>query len=133
MKPRLILLIAAIVFAANSFSQSATKAEVLYFKANLSCCQAKACDALEADVEKIVNTKFVSKGVVFKEIKLTDAVHADLVKKHNAKSQTVILVINKGGKQTSKDISKIVADYASDNDKAKLEKDLTASINVSLK
>ncbi len=134
MKTGILTLFAAILFSAYTYGQTTkTKAEVLYFKANLSCCKAKACNSLEADVQKVVESKFSGKNVSFKEVKLSDATNTTLVKQYNAKSQTVVIVVTKNGKQTNTDISKIVQDHAENNDFAKFEKELIASIDTAIK
>jgi hypothetical protein len=133
MKLNILSFLAFVVFTTTCLAQTGKKAEVLYFKANLSCCQAKSCDALEGDVKKVIESKFSGKNVVFKEVKLSDAANAEMVKKFNAKSQTVVIVVNKNGKESISDVSKILKDYNLSKDYAKFEKDLMASINTSLK
>ncbi len=113
-------------------SVNAQKAEVLYFKANLPCCQATACNNVESVVKGIVDVNFSNKAE-FKQVKLADASNSTLVQKHNAKSQTVVVSFMKDGKENNVDVSDIVRSYTRDGDKEKLEKELVAKINETLK
>jgi RNA polymerase-interacting CarD/CdnL/TRCF family regulator len=115
------------------FASMAQKAEVLYFKADLACCQAKACNALEGEVKAIVEKNFNGETVVFKEVKLTDEGNKDLVAKHNAKSQTVVIVSNRKKKETVVDVSDIIRAYSRNQNKEELEKQLLAKINETMK
>lgn len=99
-----------------SQAQNKTSIEVLYFKANLSCCAARACNQLETDVEKMINDEFSDKEITFKEIKLEDETNSALIEQYNAKSQTVVLVSTKRGKTKSLDVSDIIKTYARTND-----------------
>ncbi|MDD4234683.1 MAG: hypothetical protein PHF99_01575 [Bacteroidales bacterium] len=114
---RTIVLIFAMVLGSVFVSQAQNKTaiEVLYFKASLSCCQARACNQLEADVKKLINENFNDKDIAFKEIKLDEEANKALVEQYDAKSQTVVLVSTKRGKSKSLDISDIVRDYARTN------------------
>lgn len=111
----------------------AQKAEVLYFKAELACCQAKACDAIEADVKAIVDKNFDDEMVTFKEVKLAEASNKELVEIHKAKSQTVVIVAKKKKKETIVDVSDIVRNYSRSRNKAVFETELLAKINESIK
>lgn len=111
----------------------AQKAEVLYFKAELSCCQAKSCNALEGVIKEIVEKNFKSETVNFKEVKLSDESNKDLVEKHNAKSQTVVIVAKKKKKETVVDVTDIIRTYSRNQNKDELEKQLLAKINESMK
>lgn len=125
----------AIVFVllSSSFALKAQKAEVLYFKANLSCCQAKACNAVEAEVKAVVEKNFTVDKVAFKEIALADEANKPLVEKHSAKSQTVIIIAKKKKKEVAVDVSEVVRSFSRTQDKAAFERDLTAKINEVLK
>lgn len=111
----------------------AQKAEVLYFKADLTCCQAKSCNALEGVIKEIVEKNFKSEAVNFKEVKLADESNKELVEKHNAKSQTVVIVAKKKKKETVVDVSDIVRTYSRNQNKDELEKQLLAKINETIK
>jgi len=111
----------------------AQKVEVLYFKAQLACCKAAACNNLEAEVKGIIEKNFAKKAVTFKQVALADEANKALVEKYEAKSQTVVLVVTKKKKETAVDVSDIVRRYARTNDKAAFEKELTDKINESLK
>lgn len=119
-----------IVLSVSLFAQNKdTKVEILYFKAQLSCCQAKACNALGADVQKVIDNNFKNKNVSFREIKLNETANADLIKTYNAKSQTVVLISTKKGKTNSVDVSDIVSQYAKNNDFEAFQKKLTEKIS----
>jgi DNA-binding protein YbaB len=111
----------------------AQKAEVLYFKANLACCQARSCDAIESDVKAAVEKSFTNGEVLFKVLKLADAANKELVEKYHAKSQTVVVVATKKKKVTSVDISDIVRDYSRNRNKDLLEQNLIAKVNECMK
>ena len=111
------------------FAQSGkSKIEVLYFKANLACCKAKACNALEGDIQTIIQKNFQEKDVAFKQVKLSDEANKSLVEKYNAKSQTVIIVKATKKGEVSKDVSEIVQAYVKTQDKAALETELVAQV-----
>lgn len=119
---KLISIIAMCLLTINIFAQS-NKTEILYFKAQLSCCQAKACNALEDDIKQIIATNF-DKSIIFKQVALSDKNNKSLIEKYNAKSQSVVL-LNQNG---SLDISDIVRVYVRSSDKDAFEKDLVAKI-----
>lgn len=130
MKSKNLILVLFTLLSASVFAQNKeTKVEVLYFKAQLTCCQARACNALEVDVQKVIDNNFKNKNVSFKEIKLNDPANADLIKAYNAKSQTVVLISTKKGKTNSTDVSDIVSEYAKNNDFEAFQKKLTEKIN----
>lgn len=132
MKTKLIITAIAIVLSLTTFAQKKS-VQVLYFKANLGCCMAKSCNALEADVQKVITANFPKGNVTFTEVKLVEPVNADLVKKYQAKSQTVVLVKGKAGKETSLDVSNITREYIRNQDYAAFEKALTAKIKEFIK
>jgi hypothetical protein len=107
--------------------------EVLYFKANLACCKARACNALEAKVKEIVDKNWTDGSVTFRQVKLSDSTNTELVKKYNAQSQTLILVKSSKKKDSSLDISTILQEYAKTNDEQKFETEFTAKINEFIK
>ncbi len=122
------LLILTALLIAGIFA-NAQKVELLYFKANLPCCPARACNALESDIQSILEESFDSETVIFKQVLLADASNKSLVDKYNAKSQTVVLVKNSGGEEKLVDASSQVRAYMRSNDKAKLKAELTAMLN----
>ncbi|OQA94951.1 MAG: hypothetical protein BWY22_02316 [Bacteroidetes bacterium ADurb.Bin217] len=129
MKRSLIIIATLILTSITAFAQKPKDGiEVLYFKANLSCCMARSCNALEADVQKVITTKYPKGDVLFTEVKLEEAANEALVKKYNAKSQTVIVVKTKRGKQSHKDISSVTRDYLRSQDYAAFEKAMCAHI-----
>jgi len=125
-----------VVFMAISVITSAQSnkksIEVLYFKANLACCKARACNALQADVDSVLIKYFSDKMIEFKVIRLADEANKDLVAKYNAKSQTVVIIKKKGKKESATDVSFIVQEYARTYDKEKFENELKEKISESL-
>jgi len=103
--------------------------EVLYFKANLACCKARACNTLEATVKGIVEKNWTDGSVTFRQVKLSDTLNNELIKKYNAQSQTLVIVKTKKKKASSTDVSTILSDFAKTNDAAKFEQEFTARIN----
>lgn len=104
------------------------KIEVLYFKANLACCKAKACNAIETDIQAIILKNFPDNSVSFKEIKLADTLNNALIKKYSAVSQSVIIVKKKKKKEFSTDISYAVKSYIQSQNKEALEAELLSKI-----
>ncbi len=123
-----MILAVAVAIMSTTFAH-AQKVEVLFFKAELSCCAARACNALEADVKDVVSAKYTDGSVVFKTIMLSDEANADLIKKYNAKNQTVVAV----GKSKNEDLSGIVAGYSRNKNKSVLENGMTEKINKVIK
>jgi len=105
------------------------KAEVLYFKANLACCQARACNELEKEVKDAIEAGFPGGDVLFRVIKLADKENAELVSKYNAKSQTLV-VVAKPEKQPEKseDISDLLRRFQRNRDKGNFEKEISTKI-----
>ena len=133
---KLILLLGIAIFAiivVTNAQSSKSKIEIFYFKANLSCCKARACNALEADVKSVIEKHFPKENISFKVIKLEDEANKALIEKYNAKSQTVVIVKKKKKKETATDVSAIVRDYAIKKDKEKFEKELKNKISECLK
>lgn len=100
--------------------------EVLYFKAQLSCCQARACNTLENDIKTLIAANFDTSKVTFTEVLLADAKNKALVEQYKAKSQTVVVVNAK--KKKTMDISDLVRTYLRNGDKATFEKELIQKI-----
>lgn len=134
MKKTILFIMAAfLTLSIAAFGQSGKKSvEVLYFKANLACCKARACDALQADVDSVLIKYFPDKKIDFKVIRLAEEANKDLVATYNAKSQTVVIVKRKGKKETATDVSSIVQEYAKTYDKEKFENEMKEKISVSL-
>jgi hypothetical protein len=125
---RVILL--SILLLAGALTSAAQKAEVLYF---MACCQAKACDALEEDIKAIVEKNFNNETIAFKEIKFADASNKELVERYSAKSQTVVIVATKKGKESNVDVSDIVRKYNRNKNKDSFESELISKINETIK
>lgn len=129
MKRLIVLLAASILIGITAFAQKPKDGiEVLYFKANLSCCMARSCNALEADVQKVITTNYPKGDVLFTEVKLEEPTNEALVKKYAAKSQTVVVVKTKRGKLSHIDISAITREYLRSQDYAAFEKAMCAKI-----
>jgi hypothetical protein len=128
-----IIVIVALSIATMGLYAQKKSVEVLYFKAQLACCKAAACNNLEAEVNGIITKNFTGKNVTFKQVALADDANKALIEKHNAKSQTVVLVVTKKKEVTSVDVSDIIRRYARSSDKAAFEKELTDKINEALK
>ncbi len=128
MKIKIVFLAALMLMGLNSIAQ---KTEVLYFKADLPCCPAKACNSLEADVKSFVESNFNNETAVFKQIPISDEANSELVKKYNARSQTVVIVSKENDKAI--DISDIVKKYSRSKNKVEFEGELVAKINESIK
>lgn len=120
----LLLLVTAGLFAQNKNGVI----EVLYFKANLACCQAKSCAVLENDIKAVVEKNFADQTVVFKEIKLADEASKEIIEKYKAQSQTVIIVKNTKKGEKSIDFSADVKAYRQSQNKEELEKSLLAKV-----
>lgn len=129
---KLIILLAMSIVTIGLYAKKNT-VEILYFKAQLSCCKAAACNNLENEIKTIIEKNFAKKAVTFKQVPLAEQANKALVEKYNAKSQTVVLVRTKRKKQTSVDVSNIVRKYARTNDKTAFEKELSDKINENLK
>lgn len=130
MKKVLMLLTVLLMFMGISQAQ---KTEVLYFKTELPCCRAKACDALEADLKTIVERNFTDGSVVFRQVKLADEANKAIVDKYNAKSQTVVVVTTIKKNEISNDVSEVVRNYIRTGNKDLLEKEFVAKIKGGIK
>lgn len=129
---KIFLSLSFILIALISYAQSTPKVEVLFFKTQLSCCAAHSCNALVGDVKKAVETNFNVKKVVFTEINLKEEKNKELVKKHNAKHQNVLVVVTKKGKETVINVTDLVAEFSSNKDYAAFEKKLKEIIKKQL-
>ncbi len=128
-KINLFITIAFLAFSGISFGQSQKNTEVLFFKPNLSCCKARACDKLAGNIKKIVETNFPAKEIVFHTILIAKQENKGLVDKYNVKSQKVVVVKNRMlGKDKVVDISDIVAKYPRAKNKEEAEKEIVDKI-----
>jgi hypothetical protein len=129
-----IMLLAIIAVTMTTFAQQKkTGVEVLYFKANLACCKARACNTLEAQVKGIVEKNWADGSVTFRQVKLSDTLNNELIKKYNAQSQTLVIVKTYKKKTTSLDISPILKEFAKTNDSIKFKSEFTAKVNDVIK
>jgi len=129
-----IMLLAIIAVTVTTFAQQKKVGiEVLYFKANLACCKAKACNNLEANVKSIVEKNWADGSVTFRQVKLSDTLYNELIKKYNAQSQTLVIVKTYKKKATSLDISPILKEFAKTNDTTKFKSEFTAKVNEVIK
>jgi len=134
MKKSVILLMIFSLVAITVYSQKTKpKVELLYFKANLACCKAKACNALEADIIRVVQKCYPDGAIVCKQIKLDDQANKPLIDKYSAKSQTVIIVYKGKKEEKYYDISGIVQQYNTSKNEAEFEKQLKAKVEQLLK
>ena len=129
-KINVIMLIAFMAFASTGIAQQ-NNAEVLFFKAELSCCKARACEQLEKDIKSIVEENFSDNELAFRSVKIADKENKALVNKYNAKSQTVV-VADKNGEEKSIDISDLVSRYQKTKDKEAVKKIIVDKINTIL-
>jgi hypothetical protein len=133
-KTILMLFLGLFTITGTTFAQQEKSgAAVLYFKANLACCKARACNTLEAKVKEIIEKNWADGSVTFRQVKLNDTTNNELIKRYNAQSQTLVIVVTKKKKETSTDISAILRLYASNNDAVQFEKELTEKIREAIK
>ncbi|NQV02286.1 MAG: hypothetical protein HQ542_06555 [Bacteroidia bacterium] len=132
MKKTLVILFLAFfaVTATNLAQQKKSMVEVLYFKANLACCKARACNTLEAKVKEIIDKNWTDGSVTFREVKLSDTLNNDLINKYHAQSQTLIIVIKTKDKETSADASSILQEFAKTNDASAFEMNFIGKVNL---
>ncbi len=124
---KISLLVLVLIISVGAMAQKPAKGvEVLYFKAELACCQARACNNLENITKTIIEKNFKSNKVTFKTIKLADQGNKSLVDLYKAKSQTVVLV--NARKKKTLDVSDIVRKFARHNDQTTFEEELVAKI-----
>lgn len=130
MKKSLILLGVIILVSTLAFSPAKKKTvEVLYFKANLTCCKQRSCNALEGDVKNIVTKNYPGGEVIFRTVLLAEESNKELVNKYKAKSQTVIIVAKTKKKEYTCDVTPVIKAYVQNQDKSLLEQQLKAKIN----
>lgn len=126
MKKLFFILLTSILFTGIINAQ---KVEVLYFKANLPCCHARACNNLESQVKSIIESNYENGEVVFRTIMLSSEENAELVEKHNARSQTVVIVSNKRRSKEVVDATEIVRNFSRTRNQAEFEKAISESIS----
>lgn len=114
-------------------SASAQTMEVLYFKADLACCRARACDALESNLKSIIESNFKDDNIQFTTVKISDAANKALVEKYNAGSQTVIVVTTHRRNETITNITDIVRNYSRNRDRENFEKELLTRLSENAK
>ncbi|MFW5852155.1 MAG: hypothetical protein ACOCWB_08025 [Bacteroidota bacterium] len=125
---RIYFLLSFLAISGIAFSQSA-QTEVLYFKADLPCCPARACNLLENNLQSLIEKNVPSEKVAFRVVKLSDTTHAEIVEHFDAKSQTVIIVKDRFLlKDVEIDISDIVAQYARSRNKEEIETEIVQKI-----
>jgi hypothetical protein len=117
----------------TGMTATAQKAEVIYFKADLSCCNERSCNALELELKSFVENQYKNGDVVFRTVKISDPESASLVKKHNAKSQTVVVVTRGRRNEKTEDLSEVVKKYSTGRDKPAFERDFLAKVNQTLR
>lgn len=124
------MLLLAVFISISAFAQTPKKSvEVLYFKADLACCRARACNALQADIDAVLTKYFAEQNILFKAIRIADPANQELVTQYNAKAQSVLIIKTNRKKQTAIDLTSIVHQYSIDHDKAMFEDQLKAKIN----
>lgn len=108
----------ATILLLTNFVLKAQTTKVLYFKADLACCMARSCDALQNEISEIITNNF-DNSVSFEAIKISEETKANIVSKYSAKSQTVIIEkYDKKGKFVEFiDISAEVKTFAYNKDK----------------
>ena len=126
MKKLLVISVTILMTLTVLASSPKKRVEVLYFKAQLSCCQARACNTLENDIKTLIAANFDTSKVTFTEVLLADAKNKALVEQYKAKSQTVVVVNAK--KKKTMDVSDLVRTYLRNGDKATFEKELIQKI-----
>ncbi len=127
LKKTTMFLTVLLLFTATVISQEEDEVEVLYFKARLACCKARACNALQSDIEKAVEEISEDMNISFKVIRLSDPANKDLIEKYNAKSQTVVIYNKEENKAI--DVTSIVNKYKRDRNKQQLANELKKKID----
>lgn len=124
---------AVFALALSSFCQKKISIEVLYFKTPLPCCKARACSALQGDVDSVVVKYFSKEKAIFRAVNLADTAHSKLAEKYKAASQTVVIVKRKKKKETSRDLTPILQTYKAHRDKVAFEREMKQAISEFLK
>jgi len=125
-----VLIIAMFAISVSAFSQKkGTTVEVLYFKADLKCCQAATCNAISGKMQTIIEEAYPDGNVTFTIVKIADEANSELVEKYDAKSQTVVVVKKRKAKESSVDISDIVNEYYTSKDEEKFKTNVLTKID----
>ena len=132
-KSILFFLIAFLTISGATFGKSKENVEVLYFKAKQCACKTMTCNALEDQVKSLINKEFPDRNIIFKRVWLNEKENDALIQKYSAKPQTVVLVKMKKEKETVTDLTEIVKDFATKQNKEKFETELKIKISESLK
>ena len=133
-KTLLILFLAIIAGTATTFAQQKKGGiEVLYFKANLACCKARACNTLEIQVKGIIEKNWTDGSVVFRQVKLSDTLNNELINRYHAQSQTLIIEKTTKKKVISRDATSMLQEFAKTNDAVTFETNLTGMVNEVIK
>jgi len=129
-----LLVLAVLLASGNALHAQGKKSttEVFYFKANLACCKARACNALEADVQRIIEQNFPNGEVSFTEVKLADPENAELVERFGAGSQTLIVISQKKKKENVADLSDVLKQYNRNLNIKILETELVEQIKTTM-
>lgn len=120
----LFLVITGLLFSGQLHSQNV---EVLYFRADLGCCQARACQFFSGQVKEAVEQNYDNNKVAFRVVRISNPDNSDLVQEHNARSMSLVVVNTANGK--SEDVSEAMAEYRRNRDMDKLEEALINAIN----
>mgnify|MGYP005840671329 CR=1 FL=1 len=126
---KLITLILLTTILTNIIAQKKTKVEVLFFKADLSCCMKRACDQLYSDIQNVIKETYPQGNVILKEIKISDPQNKQLVDKYKAINETVIVVANKKKKIFENNVTQIVANYKKTKNTNNFKKEFCEIIN----
>lgn len=129
---KILTIIAFVAISTSILAQKTTKAEILFFKADLSCCMKKACDQIYSDIEKVIKETYTKGNVVLKEVKLSDTQNKNLVEKYKAANETVIMVVIKKKKTKEVDLTQLVANYKKTKDLETFKKEFCNTINQNL-
>ncbi len=129
MKKLALVLFALSMMAGQAVAQ---KVEVMYFKANLACCHARACNHLENQVKAIVEENFQNGEVVFRAVRISDPSNAELVEKYSARSQTVVVVSANRRKEKVTDATQMVQDFRRTRNKDAFEENFIGAIKAML-
>ena len=132
-KSILFFLVAFLILSGATFGKSKENIEVLYFKAKQCACKTMTCNAIEDQVKSVIDKEFQNKNIEFKRVWLNEKENDALIQKYSAKPQTVVLVKMKKEKETVTDLTEIVKDFATKQNKEKFETELKEKISASLK
>lgn len=132
-KSILFFLVAFMTITGATFGKSKENVEVLYFKAKQCACKTMTCNAIEDQVKSVINKEFPDKNIEFKRVWLNEKENDALIQKYSAKPQTVVFVKMKKDKETVTDLTEIVKEFSSKQNKEKFETELKEKISANLK